>query len=334
MATAQAKMTTGQVAKLDRQRPKGESLWTDAFKRLLRNRAAVLGGLVILLAIVIAVFAGAIAPRHYAQQILEEKDSAPAWVINLFPTMKPADQRVSLSPPPAWNVLVENGQTVAAGETLAENTRNGTQATALFAGVAYFDGNYVAVTKADIQFYELDDSWEILIPQLEMLRPVDAGTVIARKTDGSEVIQAEFRSQINYTDNLLRVREQDGGFVTINNSYPLGADSLGRDLLSRIIYGARVSLSVAFIGPFVSIVIGLAIGLFAGYVGGRVDNILMRVVDVMYAFPTILLIILLMAFFRTSFADLQPGTFQYQLGLLDNRLGGMLFIFVGIGATA
>src|SRR5262249_9772762 len=109
------------------------------------------------------------------------------------------------------------------------------------------------------------------------------------------------------------ISKDQGGFVTINNAYPLGADKLGRDLLSRLIYGSRISLAVALIGPLISIVVGLIVGLVAGYVGGKVDNVLMRLVDVMYAFPTLLLIILLMAVFRTSFAGQQPGTLAYSL---------------------
>ncbi|MGQ9889444.1 MAG: ABC transporter permease [Aggregatilineales bacterium] len=130
------------------------------------------------------------------------------------------------------------------------------------------------------------------------------------------------------------IAKEDGGYVTVSSDYPLGADALGRDLLSRIIYGARVSLAVAFVGPLTAFVIGLLVGLVAGYVGGRVDNILMRIVDLMYAFPTLLFIIMLMTFFRTSFASPEQGTLAYTLGQLDASTGGMLFIFIGIGMTS
>jgi len=72
----------------------------------------------------------------------------------------------------------------------------------------------------------------------------------------------------------------------------------------------------------------------AGYVGGWVDNVIMRITDIMYAFPTLLLIILLMSFFRSSMGDLEPGTFAYSMGQLDASTGGMLFIFIGIGLTS
>jgi len=124
-----------------------------------------------------------------------------------------------------------------------------------------------------------------------------------------------------------------GGYVKIDDRYPLGADGNGRDLLSRILYGARISLSVALMGPLISVAIGFSVGLLSGYAGGRIDNLLMRFVDVMYAFPTMLLIVLLMAFFRAAGPQV-PGSFGYALSSLDKSMGGLLFIFMGIGLTA
>ena len=73
----------------------------------------------------------------------------------------------------------------------------------------------------------------------------------------------------------------------------MGTNQLGRDTFARLLYGARTSLAVGIFTQFIVVVIGLPIGAIAGYAGGRVDNYIMRFVDVMYAFPDILLIILL-----------------------------------------
>jgi oligopeptide transport system permease protein len=79
-----------------------------------------------------------------------------------------------------------------------------------------------------------------------------------------------------------------------------GTDTLGRDLLSRTLYGGRISLLVGFVATLVSLVIGVSYGAVAGYKGGRTDEFLMRVVDILYSLPYIFLVILLLVFFSRS----------------------------------
>ncbi len=217
MASGQEKRQASLDVATLQETTKGRSLWVDALYRLVRNRAAMVGGIVIILLILTAIFAPFIAPRDYDDATLMDNNSVPRWLTVMFPNMKSLDE---------------------------------------------------------------------------------------------------------------------GGYMKINEDYTLGADALGRDLLSRIIYGSRISLGVAFVGPFIALLFGIVIGVTSGYIGGRVDNLIMRFVDVMYAFPTYLLIILLMAFFRTSFANLEPGTLAYALGELDSSMGGLLFVFIGIGLTS
>jgi peptide/nickel transport system permease protein len=90
-------------------------------------------------------------------------------------------------------------------------------------------------------------------------------------------------------DKLKPPAWQEGGSAT----YLLGTDLLGRDLFSRLVYGARVSLTVAAFALLSGGLIGLAVGIIAGYLGGRVDSVLMRVVDATLTFPTILIALLL-----------------------------------------
>ncbi|MFO7916784.1 MAG: ABC transporter permease [Anaerolineae bacterium] len=198
------------------------NLWQDAFERLLRNRAAVIGGILVLLLIFLAIFANVIAPYHYARGDSDENYMVPLWLTKVMPG----------------------------------NMEN---------------------------------------------------------------------------------------YATIGNKFSLGADYLGRDLLSRIIYGARVSLPVGFIGATTALVIGLVYGCISGYYGGKVDDIMMRIVEIVYAFPTMLLIILLMAFFKTTFGGApEPGTASYTFNKINDAIdglfglqgGGIFFIFMGIGITA
>lgn len=76
-----------------------------------------------------------------------------------------------------------------------------------------------------------------------------------------------------------------------NSAHPLGVDDLGRDILARVIYGARVSLEVAFISTGVAVVVGVAIGTMAGFFGGWIDMALSRIMDIVLAFPILLLAI-------------------------------------------
>ena len=82
-----------------------------------------------------------------------------------------------------------------------------------------------------------------------------------------------------------------------SRSHLLGTDTLGRDLLTRMLYGSRISLLVGFIATFVALFIGVIWGTVSGYFGGRVDTIMMRIVDILYGIPFIILIILLMVIF-------------------------------------
>ncbi len=194
------------------ERRKTASLWSDALYRLTRNKAAIVGGTMVVLLTLTAIFAARVAPYSYSEQDRMQTDAVPAWMITLFPMIE--------------------------------------------------------------------------------------------------------------------------AYARITDQFSLGADYVGRDLLSRIIYGTQISLSVAYVGPIIALLVGTVYGLISGFFGGKVDNILMRFVDIMYAFPTMLLIIMMMAFFRSAFAESEPGTFAYAMNALDRRFGGMLFIFIGIGITA
>lgn len=93
-------------------------------------------------------------------------------------------------------------------------------------------------------------------------------------------------------------------FLTPSREHLFGTDDLGRDIFSRIIYGSRISLKVGFISVSISLIIGVTIGAVTGYYGGRVDNILMRGIDILQSIPDILLAIAIMSALGPGLANL------------------------------
>lgn len=127
-------------------------------------------------------------------------------------------------------------------------------------------------------------------------------------------------------------KDGDGVPDPVQFCFLSGADDLGRDILSRTVYGARVSLLVAVVGSSVSMLIGTVFGVVSGFYGGRVDQIMMRFVDFLYGIPTLPMIIILQVYFRgLRERSSEMSEFVQSMVQLDRSMGGLLFLFIALG---
>jgi ABC-type dipeptide/oligopeptide/nickel transport system permease subunit len=118
-------------------------------------------------------------------------------------------------------------------------------------------------------------------------------------------------------------------FASPSHAHLLGTDALGRDVLSRTLYGARVSMSVAVITVTIVAFIGIPLGLIAGYFGGRFDFGLMRLVDAMYAFPDILFIIIITTYLNAALPKASSGPLLLFKGM-NTLSGGLAGVFLAL----
>ena len=141
------------------------------------------------------------------------------------------------------------------------------------------------------------------------------------KVNGKRDLGAKNLAPMTYSEKEQQYMEETG-----EKLFPhiLGTDELCRDYFVRVIYGTRVSLAVGFFASIIVLIIGLIIGSISGYMGGKVDLIIMRIVDIIYSLPDLLIIILL-AVVLNQILVFKPGTIFAELGT------NMISIFVVFG---
>jgi ABC-type dipeptide/oligopeptide/nickel transport system permease subunit len=144
------------------------------------------------------------------------------------------------------------------------------------------------------------------------------------------IVAAIFATSLPYTYDHQDIRARN---APPSAQHLLGTDQLGRDVLSRLAYGARVSMTVAVAATLLTLVIGIVVGAIAGYAGGRTDGLIMRFVDAMYAFPDLLFVILVSALIRGQLSE-QPTGALAVAAAIDTASNGLLPVFLALGLTS
>jgi oligopeptide transport system permease protein len=190
----------------------------------------------------------------------------------------------------------------------------------------------VAVGEADVRSAEQDevvagsslakDAWRRLLQnKLAVFGLIVLATITLASVTGPYLIQLITGHAPDYIPADAALIKSFPPFAAPDGSFswthPMGTDKQGRDLLALVLQGGQISLMVGVISTLVSLIIGVGYGAIAGYLGGRTDNIMMRFVDVLYAIPYIILVIVLLSMFKSQTAR-----------------GQVVLLFVALGAVS
>ncbi len=261
----------------------------DGWRRLRHNWIAM-GSLVCIVLITLgALVIPLVWPYSYEEQNLSLANLPP------FMTVAPLDSDTALYVTPQYSVVALSPEGHLK-ELLTPTRRD------LVQKKTFYDVNGNAVvldygpySKALLEFRKLQHTGKdpVLVAEVPYLR-----TYFAGREDRRSVTLDEARDVLEHRMDRVTLTK-NGAPLDIrvrvhNKTHLLGTDGLGRDLFIRIVYGARISLTVGILAAIINFVVGVFYGGFAGYLGGRVDNVMMRLVDTVDSIPMTLYVILIM----------------------------------------
>lgn len=268
------------------------TFFQDGWRRLKANKVAMVSTVIIVLITIGAIVIPWFWPYTYKAQNLDMAN-IPA-VMDTFPLENGKNIYVT----PQYTVMVMDSKGNLEG--LAQSGRKDMVGKKNYYSV---DGlelcvDYSLYSEAVKEYKSLEKKAD----ESGMVKVADAQYLVdyfAQNGSGADEISLTEASNI-LENKMTRVKVTCGGEALTeqvrlrNHTYLLGTDGLGRDLFIRIVYGARISLTVGFFAAFINFVVGVFYGAIAGYVGGELDNIMMRVIDILDSIPMTLYVILIM----------------------------------------